>query len=75
MTRKDYVMIAETIRELLGDIDRESSPMAVCDRTRALMAGEHLGVRHVAMRLGDQLRQDNPRFDRTRFIEACGLTA
>ena len=75
MTRKDYVMIAETIRELLGDIERESGPMAVCDRTRALMAGEHLGVRHVAKRLADQLRQDNPRFDRTRFIEACGLTA
>lgn len=75
MTRKDYVMIAETIRELLGDIERESGPMAVCDRTRALMAGEHLGVRHVAMRLGDQLRQDNPRFDHTRFMAACGLTA
>jgi|LauGreDrversion2_6_1035139.scaffolds.fasta_scaffold271186_2 hypothetical protein len=75
MTRKDYILIAETLRGLLADIERESAPMAVCDRTRALMAGEHLGVRHVAMRLGDQLRQDNPRFDRTRFIEACGLTA
>lgn len=75
MTRKDYVMIADAIRELLGDIERESGPMAVCDRTRALMAGEHLGVRHVAMRLADQLRQDNPRFDRTRFMAACGLTA
>lgn len=75
MTRKDYILIADAIRELLADIERESAPMAVCDRTRALMAGEHLGVRHVAMRLGDQLRQDNPRFDRARFIEACGLTA
>lgn len=75
MTRKDYVMIADAIRELLADIERESGPMAVCDRTRALMAGEHLGVRHVAMRLADQLRQDNPRFDRTRFMAACGLTA
>jgi hypothetical protein len=75
MTRKDYVMIAETLRGLLADIERESGPMAVCDRTRALMAGEHLGVRHVASRLADQLRQDNPRFDRTRFMAACGLTA
>ena len=75
MTRKDYILIAETLRQLLADIERESAPMAVCDRTRALMAGEHLGVRHAALRLGDQLRQDNPRFDRTRFIEACGLTA
>ena len=75
MTRKDYILIADTLRGLLADIERESGPMAVCDRTRALMAGEHLGVRHVAMRLADQLHSDNTRFDRTRFIEACGLTA
>lgn len=75
MTRKDYILIADAIRELLADIERESAPMAVCDRTRACLAGEHLGVRHVAMRLGDQLRQDNPRFEMSRFIEACGLTA
>lgn len=75
MTRKDYILIADAIRELLADIERESAPMAVCDRTRALMAGEHLGVRHAASRLADQLRQDNPRFDRTRFMAACGLTA
>lgn len=75
MTRKDYILIADAIRELLADIERESGPMAVCDRTRALMAGEHLGVRHAASRLADQLRQDNPRFDRTRFMAACGLTA
>ena len=75
MTRKDYILIADAIRELLADIERESGPMAVCDRTRACLAGEHLGVRHAASRLADQLRQDNPHFDRTRFIEACGLTA
>jgi hypothetical protein len=69
MTRKDYVMIAETIRELLADIDRESPGM------REVLTGERMGVASVARRLADQLRQDNPRFDRTRFIEACGLTA
>jgi hypothetical protein len=69
MTRKDYVLIADAIRGLLADIDRESAGM------RAALAGERLGVRSVAHRLADQLRQDNARFDRTRFIEACGLTA
>ena len=69
MTRKDYVMIAETIRELLADIDRESPGM------REVLRGERMGVASVARRLAEQLRQDNPRFDRTRFIEACGLTA
>lgn len=69
MTRKDYVLIAETLRELLADIDRESPGM------REVLRGERMGVASVARRLAEQLRQDNPRFDRTRFIEACGLTA
>lgn len=74
MTRKDYVMIAETIRELLADIERGAAT-AVCDRTRNIITGEHLGVRHAALRLADQLHSENTRFDRARFIEACGLTA
>ena len=69
MTRKDYVMIAETLRGLLADIDRESPGM------REVLRGERMGVASVARRLADQLRQDNPRFDRTRFMAACGLTA
>ena len=69
MTRKDYVMIAETIRELLADIDRESPGM------REVLRGERMGVASVARRLADQMHSDNTRFDRTRFIEACGLTA
>jgi len=69
MTRKDYVLIADAIRQLLADIDREPAGM------REVLTGERIGVRSVALRLADQLRQDNPRFDRTRFIEACGLTA
>ena len=69
MTRKDYILIAETLRELLADIDREPVGM------REVLTGERIGVRSVALRLADQLRQDNPRFDRTRFIETCGLTA
>jgi hypothetical protein len=75
MTRKDYILIAAALRETLDDIERESAAMAVCASTRAALAGERLGVRHAALRLGDQLRQDNPRFEMARFIEACGLTA
>lgn len=75
MTRKDYVMIAETLRQTLADIERESTAMAVCDRTRACLTGERMGVASVARRLANQLHSENTRFDRTRFIEACGLTA
>ena len=69
MTRKDYVMIAGTIRELLADIDREPPGM------REVLRGERMGVASVARRLADQLHSENTRFDCTRFITACGLTA
>lgn len=36
----------------------------------------HQPTRHyIANALADRLENDNPRFDRTRFIEACDLTA
>lgn len=75
MTRKDYILIAETIRELLADIDRDGSGAILSDHSSHVLAGERISIHTLAMRLADQLRQDNPRFDRTRFMAACGLTA
>lgn len=75
MTRKDYVMISNVIRETLNDIARDDAREGLSDRSRALLAGERICARDIAYRLGDQLRQDNPRFEMARFIEACGLTA
>ena len=75
MSRKDYVMISNVIRETLNDIARDDAREGVSDRNRAVLAGERIAVRGLAHRLGDQLRQDNPRFEMGRFIEACGLTA
>jgi uncharacterized phage-like protein YoqJ len=74
MTRKDYVLIADAIRQLLADIERESAT-AGCDRTRNIITGEHLGVRHAALRLADQLQQENPRFEMGTFLKACGIAA
>jgi hypothetical protein len=59
-------MIADTLRGLLAT-DPEFG-IVWPDRERAV-------VGLVAHRLADQLHSDNTRFDRTRFIEACGLTA
>ena len=75
MTRKDYILIADTIRELLGDIDRDKENEDLTDWSRAVLAGERIGVHTLAQHLSYQLRQDNPRFDRARFVAACGLTA
>jgi hypothetical protein len=75
MTRKDYVMIAATISELLADIARDASSDLLTDTGRTHLGGERAGVRHAALRLGDQLRQDNPRFEMGTFLKACGIAA
>jgi hypothetical protein len=59
MTRKDYVMIAETIktaRKVEGD-------------TGTIL----VSVAHLANTLATELEIDNPRFDRARFLVACGV--
>ena len=74
MTRKDYVLIADTIAGLVRDIAEEQF-YAMAHTDKAILSGERLGVYNVAQRLADQLRQDNTRFDRQRFIDACQLDA
>jgi hypothetical protein len=34
-----------------------------------------VGLQTIAHRLAERLRQDNPSFDRKRFIDACQLDA
>lgn len=58
MTRKDYVAIAAAIK-LAGSVNEST--------------GHKLGVYDVARVLAETLAQDNPRFDRGRFLTACGV--
>ena len=74
MTRKDYVLIADTIAGLVRDIAEEQFD-ARAHTDKAILTGERLGVHNLAQRLADQLRNDNNRFDRSRFIDACQLDA
>jgi hypothetical protein len=39
----------------------------------AYTAEDQLGVRAVAYRMADALARTNPRFDRARFLKACGI--
>jgi len=63
MTRKDYVLLAEALQVTAYALNPP-------ERTGALLAANE-----IAHRLADQLHQDNNRFDRQRFIEACQLDA
>lgn len=58
MTRKDYIAIANAIR-LAG--------------TANTSRGHNSGVYDVARILCETLANDNPRFDRARFLTACGV--
>ena len=59
MTRKDYVLIADTIKTA---------------RKVELTNGTVLvSVAHLANTLATELEIDNPRFDRARFLDACGV--
>ena len=56
--RKTYVALASVMKEQL---DKASS------------AKEVEIVRSVANSIADEFQADNPRFDRGRFMNACGL--
>jgi hypothetical protein len=57
MTRKDYVLLAEALQVTAYALNPP-------ERTGALLAANEIAHR---------LKQDNPRFDRKRFLEAAGL--
>lgn len=57
MTRKDYVMIAEVINR----------------NTVSLTESALIDFARMAEDLATELQNDNPRFDRDRFLTACGV--
>ena len=57
MTRKDYVLLAESLKATICALNKT-------ERTGALLAANEISHR---------LQQDNPRFERKRFLEACGM--
>ena len=65
MTKKDYVLIAAAIRAAQAKIEDCEPPQAHNDLLD--------GVAYTRDYLCDMLAQDNPRFDRARFLAACGV--
>lgn len=59
MTRKDYVLIAQTLSDLMKDFNN--------------CGDDSVSLSLVAEELADTLATDNPRFDRARFLVACGV--
>lgn len=61
MTKKDYIAIAKVISdERNHPASGSKAAQVTCDR--------------LAHRFADMLASDNPRFDRARFLQACGAS-
>jgi hypothetical protein len=63
MTRKDYILIAAALRDVML-IDCQSAEY---------LNGVRAAHASAAQRLADVLARDNPRFDRERFLKAAGV--
>lgn len=61
MTRKDYEMIAKALKTQIE-----------ISRTYSEQDGE-FAVVNIAFDLIEDLAKDNPRFDKDRFLKACGV--
>jgi hypothetical protein len=59
MTRKDYVMIAEILRFNRKDFIEGEDGFSL--------------INILAHQIANGLEADNPRFDRARFLTACGV--
>lgn len=65
MTKKDYVAIAAAIKAARADVTNKEPLWA----QRDMLDGVSLAAEHVAT----MCARDNPRFDRARFLNACGV--
>lgn len=72
MTRKDYERIASIIatNRALVTIEPPTAGNAIDNAT---LTGYVVALNDTALAMADMLAQDNPRFDRARFLKACGL--
>ncbi len=69
MSRKDYEAIAAVLRA-----EAESIQNSHPDRSHYFWRqGHRSAITRTARRLADIFQADNPRFDRERFLKACGL--
>ena len=64
MTRKDYILIANSIHQAMEDAKRHDSSSHV----QAAKASINMLAEHIAI----DLKRDNPAFNRDRFLNACG---
>ena len=60
MTKKDYELIAGTLADLMADFSNSGS--------------DEVSLSLVCEELSETLAKENPRFNRSTFLKACGVS-
>lgn len=71
MSKKDYERIAAEVRFSLKPTCPEDYMHSA--RTVGFYDGRQAALHELANNLAQELGRDNPRFDRARFLKACGI--
>ena len=69
MSRKDYVAVAAEIKNKIVSYTQGSNGLNNLDFYRGALAS----LKEAAHGLADVFAASNPRFDRQRFLTACGV--
>ena len=72
MTRKDYEKIANVINGATILKPYNGFDFGLTSE-EIFLAGSKDQVKHIGRAMADMLARDIPRFDRARFLKACGL--
>lgn len=72
MTKKDYELIAKAVRQY-GDYLRESMANGMNDEILDKNLDRIQASNTIILDLSNALQASNPRFDRNKFLEACGI--
>ena len=71
MSKKDYEVIAKAIREQADIAAWQKANPDKWDGNEPF--GRRMAVIQIATAVADVMEADNPRFDRNRFMTACGV--
>ena len=73
MTRKDYECMAQVIKDAKTDTDRVTTEYHLKKDNALQSEILHDRIQKIADRMADNFKAENPRFDRDKFMKACGL--
>lgn len=73
MSKKDYIKFAKMIADQKAAIEAMNTG-EIFNTNTSFIDGYGVAVFNMAHNMADAFAEDNPRFDRNRFLKACGVS-